>query len=69
VTHMGYVKIVYKVLVFKTTRGVLAGDERKILRWIILWVVSWWLLYHGNEPSLFINLNNFLIRCTSISFL
>ena len=29
--HMGYVKIVYKVMVFETTRGVLAGDERMIL--------------------------------------
>jgi len=31
VAHMGYVKIVYKVMVFETTRGVLAGDERMIL--------------------------------------
>jgi hypothetical protein len=41
---MGYVKTVYKVMVFETTRGVLAGDERMILRWIILWIASWWFL-------------------------
>jgi len=41
---MGCVRISYKVMVFETTRGVLAGDERMILRWIILWIVNWWLL-------------------------
>ena len=45
VTHVGYVKFAYKGVVVETTGrgGGVAGDDRMILRWIVLWIVNWWL--------------------------